>query len=61
MKHKVLAIVNPISANGATGKEWPEFESKIKEAGIKLDVEYTQYPLHATEIAKHALKSNYVL
>lgn len=59
MNHKVLAIVNPASANGVTGKEWPQFESKIKEAGIKLDVEYTQYPLHATEIARNALKSNY--
>lgn len=56
---KILAVVNPVSANGATGKEWAKFESKIKESGIDLDVQFTQYPLHAIEITRNALKSGY--
>lgn len=56
---KILAVVNPVSANGTTGKEWTNYEKKIKESGIDLDVEFTQYPLHAIEITRYALKSGY--
>ncbi len=59
MKEKILAIVNPCSSNGNTGKEWPAFEKMIKEAGLEFESQLTEYPGHATEIARHALKNAY--
>ncbi len=59
MSNKVLAVVNPVSANGATGREWPEFQNRIKDSGIDIDVKYTEYPLHAIEITRNAIKSGY--
>jgi len=59
MNDKVFAIVNPVSANGATGKEWPYFEKLIKESGIHIDYVYTDYPMHAKNLAKDAIKSGY--
>jgi len=56
---KTIAIVNPSSSNGNTGREWPEFERIIRNSGINLDIKHTGYPLHATEIAKDALRSGY--
>ena len=59
MKERILAIVNPISSNGRTGKEWPKFEKMIRDSGIEIHVEYTKYPLHATEISRNALENGY--
>ncbi|MGI5998276.1 MAG: diacylglycerol/lipid kinase family protein [Lutispora sp.] len=59
MKKKVYAIVNPVSANGLTGKEWPSYESIIKASGIDMDYVFTEYPMHATALAQEALKKEY--
>ena len=59
MEKRILAIVNPLSANGVTAKEWPGIQKEIEKANIFIDVEYTKYPTHATEIARKALKSCY--
>ncbi|SHI91861.1 diacylglycerol/lipid kinase family protein [Lutispora thermophila] len=59
MDKKVFAIVNPVSANGATGKEWPVFEKTIKASGINLDYAYTEYPMHAKFLTQEALKAGY--
>jgi len=59
MGKKIYAIVNPVSANGSTGKEWPIFEKAIKASGINLDYIYTEYPMHAKSLAQEALKAGY--
>ena len=59
MKEKILAIVNPISSNGRTGKEWPKYEKTIRDSGIEIHVEYTKQPLHATKISRNALENGY--
>ena len=59
MNDKVFAIVNPISANGATGKQWPYFEKVIRDSGIHMDYVYTDYPMHAKELANDAIRSGY--
>ncbi|NLN48782.1 MAG: diacylglycerol kinase family lipid kinase [Clostridiales bacterium] len=59
MNDKIFAVVNPLSSNGRTGKEWPQFEKTIKDAGISFDWQYTNYPLHAIEITGNALKAGY--
>ena len=59
MNNKIFAVINPLSSNGRTGKEWPRFEKTIKDDGITFDWEYTKHPLHATEITRNALKTGY--
>lgn len=59
MYKKTIAIVNPSSSNGNTGREWPEFEKIIGNSGIELDIKHTECPLHATKITREALKAGY--
>lgn len=59
MNDKIFAIVNPVSANGDTGKKWPYFEKLIRESGIDLDYVYTEYPMHAKDLARDAIESGY--
>lgn len=56
---KIYIIVNPISANKTTIKEWPRFEKTLSEAGYLFEVALTEYPGHASELAKKALKLGY--
>lgn len=59
MKDRVLAIVNPVSGNGKTGKAWPGFAERFRRAGIAFDTVYTGWPKHATELARKGLKQGY--
>lgn len=56
---KTYFVVNPNSANGRTGKLWPEIkplaESVLGEVGFGL----TDRPMHAMELAREALKSGW--
>jgi YegS/Rv2252/BmrU family lipid kinase len=52
-------IVNPLSANGRTGKTWPEIENRIRAHLPEFDCAFTQQPMHATELARDALKNGY--
>jgi len=56
---KIYAIVNPVSANGTTAKEWPGFETALKASGYDIEAVYTSYPLHAEELARKAIKEGY--
>ncbi len=56
---KMFVIVNPVSANKTTAKEWPQYEKKLREAGYEFEAALTEYPGHATELARKALKSGY--
>lgn len=59
MNKKVFAVVNPVSANGSTGKEWPNFEKVIRQSGVDIDYKYTEYPMHAKSLAQEALKAGF--
>lgn len=59
MKDRVLAIVNPVSDNGKTGKVWPGFAERLQQAGIAFDTVYTRWPKHAIELARKGLKQGY--
>jgi len=50
-----LAIVNPQSAHGRTGKVWPRLYREIIAAGFNLDYVCTQGPDDATLLAAEAL------
>jgi len=59
MNKKVFAIVNPVSANGSTGKEWPNYEKAIRQSGVDIDYKYTEYPMHAKSLAQEAIKAGF--
>lgn len=56
---KTFFVVNPKSANGATGKRWAELAGGIARALPDFGVEFTQSPMDAAEIARRAIKGGY--
>lgn len=52
-------IVNPVASGGRVGKRWPELHSLLAQGGLGFDAELTQYPGHATEIARTALEHGF--
>jgi diacylglycerol kinase (ATP) len=50
---EMLLVVNPRSAGGATGRNWPEIESRLRQRlGVPFDVAFTQHAGHATLLAR---------
>ncbi|MDP2948124.1 MAG: diacylglycerol kinase family lipid kinase [Chloroflexota bacterium] len=51
----LLLIVNPRSANGATGRHWHTIEQRLRSRlPLPFDVAFTERPGHATAIARQA-------
>lgn len=59
MRDKIMAVVNPVSSNGKTGKRWPLYEEYFLTQGIKLEKVFTQYPGHAVELCRDAVKEGF--
>ncbi len=56
---KTFFVVNPKSANGATGKRWGEHAATIARTLSDFGVEFTRGPMHAAELARKALDTGY--
>lgn len=56
---KIFIIVNPVSANGTTAKEWPQFRKLLLENGYIFEDAITEYPGHAADLSRNALKAGY--
>lgn len=56
---KMFIIVNPVSANRTTAKEWPKFEKVLLDSGYEFEAVLTERPGHAAELARQAIKSGY--
>lgn len=54
---KTYAVVNPQSANGATGKTWPKISWQIEKAIGKFEFAFTQHPRHAAELTTKAIEN----
>ena len=52
---KTTFIVNPASANGATGRRWAEVSRRLTQLGVEHETATTNAPGHATELAHQAL------
>jgi YegS/Rv2252/BmrU family lipid kinase len=52
-------VVNPASANGATGKRWMALEAGLRRALPNLDKAFTREPLEAERLTRQALKDGY--
>ncbi|SDC50338.1 lipid kinase, YegS/Rv2252/BmrU family [Melghirimyces thermohalophilus] len=50
----IVFIVNQRSGNGNGGKVWRTLEKRLYEKEASFEVVYTEYPGHATELAKMA-------
>lgn len=56
---RMFIIVNPVSANKTTAKEWPKFEKVLLDSGYEFEAVLTEHTGHATELARQALKEGY--
>jgi YegS/Rv2252/BmrU family lipid kinase len=56
MSKNWFAIVNPASANGRTGKEWPRMQRFLAENNVNLDYALTHGPGEATILTRQALR-----
>ncbi len=53
---RVVAIVNPQSAHGRTGKRWPQLRRHVEAVLGPIDCVATSGPGHATECVREALR-----
>lgn len=56
---KTFFVVNPKSANGATGKRWAELAATIARTLSDFGVEFTHGPMDAMRITRTAIKNGY--
>lgn len=56
---KTFFVVNPQSANGATGKRWAELSATIARTLSDCGVEFTRGPMDAARLARTAIKAGY--
>jgi len=47
-------LVNPASANGSTGRRWPELARRAAAAGLQGDTFFSERPGHLGELAREA-------
>jgi diacylglycerol kinase (ATP) len=52
----VVFVVNPVSANGSTGRRWPEIERRAAGIGLRADALFSEAPGHAVELARRAAR-----
>ena len=53
---RTLAVVNPRSSAGRTGKEWPEIERELNRAIGPLETAVTDAPMDAAYLTAKALR-----
>ncbi len=51
---RVVFLVNPASANGSTGKRWPELANRAASLGLTGDVLFSEDAGHMAHLARHA-------
>lgn len=59
MEPAMRVIVNPVAANGAVGKRWPQVQDTLWAKGGQFEASFTEGPNHATELARQALSAGY--
>jgi diacylglycerol kinase (ATP) len=54
MATPTIFLVNPASANGSTGRRWPELARRAAVAGLEGDTLLSERPGHLSELAREA-------
>jgi len=52
--NRTVFLVNPASANGATGKRWPALERQARDFGLEPEVAHSSGPGGLAELARQA-------
>lgn len=52
-------IINPVAGGGSIRRHWPHIYTRLRDAGLSFDYEFTKGPGHAIEIAKQAVDTGY--
>ncbi|KJS86963.1 MAG: hypothetical protein JM58_05435 [Peptococcaceae bacterium BICA1-8] len=55
---KLYCIINPYAGKGTTGKLWPEVKKNIEKLSSEIIYDFTEYPGHASILAREAVKSD---
>jgi diacylglycerol kinase family enzyme len=58
---KAVFLVNPASANGATGKRWPELHRRARELGLDAEPLLSERPGQLIELARDAVSAHELL
>src|SRR5438132_7044727 len=53
------AVINPASANGTTGRDWPEIRRLIEAKGIPCETRLTNAPGQAMAVTRRALQEGF--
>ena len=56
---KTLLVVNPASANGQTGRKWPQLEGQIRRGLPEMEFDFTRAPGDAQRLTREALDKGY--
>jgi len=56
MSEGTIVVVNPASANGRTGRRWPELAAKLRSRIGDFEAAFTKAPKEATSIVRQALR-----
>ncbi|MFZ5470988.1 MAG: diacylglycerol/lipid kinase family protein [Myxococcota bacterium] len=56
---KTFLVVNPQSANGQTGRRWPEISAQLVRSLGELGHAFTEKPMDAARLAARALEEGY--
>ncbi|MBV8348649.1 MAG: hypothetical protein JOZ49_14315, partial [Mycolicibacterium sp.] len=56
MSVTTVAVVNPASGGGRTGRAWPELRRTLAGAGVDVEERLTTAPREATELTRSALR-----
>jgi YegS/Rv2252/BmrU family lipid kinase len=59
--NSAVFLVNPASANGATGRRWPELQARAAELGLRGDTLVSERPGQLTELARAAAADHELL
>jgi diacylglycerol kinase (ATP) len=52
----LVFLVNPASANGSTGRRWPELREEARAAGLDGEARLSERPGHLAELAEEAAR-----
>ncbi|MNW94891.1 Diacylglycerol kinase [compost metagenome] len=50
-------VVNPRSADGTTGAQWPRLARMLEDSGLHAETHFTEGPRHATELVREGLRA----
>jgi diacylglycerol kinase (ATP) len=54
LRHETVFLVNPASANGSTGRRWPELAHRAAAHGLDGETVFSNRPGHLIELAQRA-------